>query len=60
MDGMTISRIQVANKKSMLRELDLLNIRESTVFPYIENSAKYLADKFKFDKSSQPAAGDAD
>lgn len=27
---------------------DQLNINESTVFPYIENSAKYLAQKFAF------------
>ena len=45
-----VSRITVANKKSILKELDMLNINESTVFPYIENSAKYVADKFKFKK----------
>ncbi|WKC35892.1 FRG domain-containing protein [Ectopseudomonas chengduensis] len=45
-----VSRITVSNKKSILKELDLLNINESTVFPYIENSAKYVADKFKFNK----------
>lgn len=45
-----ISRIAVSNKESMLRELDLLNINGSTVFPYIENSAKYVADKFQFRK----------
>lgn len=51
-----VSRITVSNKKSILKELDLLNINESTVFPYIENSAKYVADKFKFNKSIQPTA----
>ena len=51
-----VSRITVSNKESILRELDLLNINESTVFPYIENSAKYVADKFKFNKSIQPTA----
>lgn len=49
-----VSRITVANKKAILKELDQLNINESTVFPYIENSAKYVADKFKFNKSMQP------
>jgi len=51
-----VSRVTVANKKSILKELDMLNINESTVFPYIENSAKYVADKFKFNKSIQPTA----
>jgi len=49
----TVSRITVTNKKSILKELDLLNINESTVFPHIENSAKYVADKFKFNQSIQ-------
>ncbi|MFQ3249088.1 MAG: hypothetical protein ACI9O6_000892 [Glaciecola sp.] len=46
-----ITRISVSNKKGILAELDLLNINESTVFPYIENSAKYVAEKFKFNKT---------
>lgn len=41
-------RIQVENKTKMLEELDRLNINERTVFPYIENSARYIAQKFKF------------
>ena len=45
-----VSRITITNKKSILDELDLLNINESTVFPHIESSAKYVADKFKFSK----------
>ena len=49
-----VSRITVSNKKEILKELDLLNINESTVFPYIENSAKYVADKYKFNKPIQP------
>lgn len=48
-----VSRITVANKKAILKELDQLNINESTVFPYIESSAKYVADKFQFNKSTQ-------
>lgn len=47
-----VSRITVTNKTSILSELDLLNINESTVFPYIENSAKYIADKHKFNKKT--------
>jgi hypothetical protein len=43
-----MSRITVTKKASILEELDLLNINESTVFPYIENSAKYVAEKYKF------------
>jgi hypothetical protein len=43
-----VSRIAVANKSAILRELDLININESTVFPYIENSAKYVARKYAF------------
>ena len=43
-----LSRIAVTNKNKVLQELDQLNINESTVFPYIENSAKYIAQKFSF------------
>lgn len=49
----TVTRITVDNKEEILKELDLLNINESTVFPYIENSAKYVADKYKFNKALQ-------
>lgn len=44
----SVQRIAVTNKDAVLRQLDQLNINESTVFPYIENSAKYLAQKFVF------------
>ncbi|AXM95739.1 FRG domain-containing protein [Pseudomonas plecoglossicida] len=44
----TLHRIAVTNKRSILKELDRLNINESTVFPYIESSAKYIAQKFAF------------
>lgn len=44
----SVQRIAVTNKAAVLRQLDQLNINESTVFPYIENSAKYLAQKFAF------------
>ncbi len=49
----SVTRITVSNKALMLKELDLLNINESTVFPYIENSAKYVAEKYKFNKVLQ-------
>ncbi len=48
-----VTRISVTNKQSILKELDLLNINESTVFPYIENSAKYVAKKYEFNKALQ-------
>ena len=44
----SVERISVTNKEAVLKQLDQLNINESTVFPYIENSAKYLAQKFAF------------
>jgi len=47
-----VTRVTVINKETILRELDLLNINESTVFPYIENSAKYVASKYKFNKTT--------
>ena len=46
-----VSRIAVANKASILKDLDLININESTVFPYIENSARYVARKYEFRKT---------
>ena len=51
-----VTRISVSHKAAILSELDLLNINESTVFPYIENSAKYVAQKFAFNNSIRPAA----
>lgn len=33
-------------KEKILGELDSLNINESTAFPYIENSAKYISSKY--------------
>jgi len=46
-----VNRIAVTNKKKVLQELDQLSINESTVFPYIENSAKYIAQKFAFQEA---------
>ncbi|MDC0939326.1 FRG domain-containing protein [Pseudomonadales bacterium] len=48
----SVARITVSNKPKIIEELDLLNINESTVFPYIENSAKYVAHKYKFREGS--------
>lgn len=50
-DGTTsigIERIDInkGTKKKILEELDSLNINESTAFPYIENSAKYISNKY--------------
>ena len=39
--------IEPSNKEKILKELDLLNINESTLFPYLENSAKYISNKFQ-------------
>lgn len=43
--------IEIENKEEILKDLNILNINESTVFPYIENSAKYIADKCKEKRS---------
>lgn len=40
-------KIRSENKIYILKQLDLLNINDSTVFPYLENSARYIANKFK-------------
>lgn len=49
-ENIQIYRISIKkeDKQNILNELDLLNINESSVFPYIENSAKYVAQKYKF------------
>jgi hypothetical protein len=43
-----IERVSInkLDKPKILKELDALNINESTVFPYIENSAKYISKKY--------------
>ena len=47
--GFEITRYVIEGdiKKKILIELDLLNINESTLFPYLENSAKYISNKFQ-------------
>ena len=47
-EDIMVTRISVSNKAEILEELDRLNINESTVFPYIESSAKYVANRYKF------------
>lgn len=46
----SVMRIAIRNKPQVLKQLDQLNINESTVFPYIESSAKYIAGKFSFNQ----------
>lgn len=55
-DEISVKRISISNKAEILRQLDLLNINESTVFPYIENSAKYVAQKYSFSGTSNSAS----
>jgi hypothetical protein len=43
-----VQRIEITAKEAVLGQLDRLNINESTVFPYIENSAKYIAQRYSF------------
>jgi hypothetical protein len=41
--GIDLFRLEISNKEAILSELDQLNINESTVFPDIEHSARYIA-----------------
>ena len=45
----TVDRITIsaAEKKKIVGELDALALNESTIFPYIDNSARYIASKYK-------------
>ncbi|MBO9644308.1 MAG: FRG domain-containing protein [Pseudacidovorax sp.] len=47
-EDIEVQRIRIVNQKSIISQLDVLNINESTVFPYIENSARYIAAKNSF------------
>lgn len=40
-------KIKHEDKETILRELDLLGINEATIYPDIENSAKYIKEKLK-------------
>jgi hypothetical protein len=48
------TRIQAASKAQLLRDLDRVNINQSTLFPEIESAAKYIIAKLT------PIAGDAE
>ncbi len=50
-DQITVTRIPIGNKEAVLKQLDRMNINDSTVFPYIESSARYIAEKFAFKES---------
>jgi hypothetical protein len=39
-------RLVIRDKKKILEELDLININDSTMFPDLENSARYLSKKY--------------
>lgn len=51
-EDIQIARIRIGNKIHILKELDILNINESTVFPYIEKSALYIKEKYRFKDGS--------
>jgi len=44
-----VKSITVCNKKEILKQLELLNIKASTIYPGIEETAKEIAKKFKSD-----------
>jgi len=53
-NDIAVTRIPVVNKELVLKQLDRMNINDSTVFPYIESSAKYIAEKFAFKHRPAP------
>ena len=40
-------RINKGSKANILKELDLVNINSRTIYPTLENTAKYLLEKYK-------------
>ncbi|HDS8576572.1 TPA: FRG domain-containing protein [Klebsiella variicola] len=50
--GLNVDRIYVSNKKAILQELSRLNIKASTIYPGIEESAKEIARKTKGEETS--------
>lgn len=40
-------RIDKNSKADLLKELDLVNINSRTIYPNLENTAKYLLEKYK-------------
>ncbi|SHN30700.1 FRG domain-containing protein [Rhizobacter sp. OV335] len=55
----SVARIAIENKAGLLRQLDTLNINQSTVFPYIENSAKYIAHRYRLQSLNEVVTGEA-
>lgn len=51
-DGLQISRITIQNKKSILAQLNRININATTVYPSIDQTAVHLRNQYK---SQQPA-----
>lgn len=49
-EEISVQRIGISNKVEILKQLDQLNINERTVYPNIDNSAKYIAKRFAFKK----------
>ena len=45
--GLTVDRIYVSNKKGILQELSRLNIKPSTIYPGIEETAREIARRTK-------------
>lgn len=45
--GLTVNRIYVSNKKAILQELSRLNIKPSTIYPGIEETAREIARRTK-------------
>jgi hypothetical protein len=45
----SIQRMTISpnSKKKIIKELDALALNESTIFPYIENSARYIASNYR-------------
>lgn len=47
LDGIEIDRISITAKKSILAELDRLNINAKTVYPSIDRTAKHLKSRYE-------------
>jgi hypothetical protein len=46
-DGIEISRVKVVNKRKILSELESINISKTTVYPSIDETANFLAERYK-------------
>jgi len=54
--GLNVERIYVSNKKAILQELSKLNIKASTIYPGIEESAKEIARRTKGEETNNAPA----